>query len=118
MLLVENSLLKFWDKTKKDFKRGQSFGDKVISWFKRKPKDEPTSQPTPEPKAEPKKNTDSKKPAKGKSKSVAKKYKEMKKQIKKRDCKPAPKAKGKIRCKKPGGGYVYFDKMKFKSSSK
>jgi hypothetical protein len=142
------ALLKFWDKTKKDFSRGRNFGDKIIGWLKRKPAVEPTQPSKEGGKEEPKKSTASKKKyldpdkktskkkqlqqlkdfqgandsgkgeGEGKSKSVAKKYKEMKKQVKKRDCKPAPKAKGKIRCRKPGGGYAYYDKMNFKSSSK
>lgn len=59
-------------------------------------------QPTPTPKRAGKRSTK-------KVKAVQKKKPQT---IHKRDCSPAVNLKNRVRCKKPGGGWVYYDKGK------
>ena len=69
------------------------------------PKHEPEND---EPKDDP---VDVKKAPKKKKAPVEKKPRELKSAA---GCAPAPKAKDKIRCPKPGGGHVYYSKEEFK----
>lgn len=97
------------DAFKRGYKKGRGLPDDKpkIEPDANVPKHEPDKD---EPKADPV-DVDVKKTPKKKKVPVKNKSRELKSAA---GCAPAPKAKDKIRCPKPGGGHVYYSKDEFK----
>lgn len=130
------ALKSIWGKMKSDFSSGYSSGQKFSNWLFRKgkktepaapasAKEKPSKKKSKKPKDKPAPASDDgakekvkkfkgakakqgKFKKKPKADGPAEKFKKMKK-----GCGPAPKKKNKIRCPKPGGGFVYYDKSAF-----